>query len=65
MLPELPPLPKAKKVYTTEEFEKMYLELCKLTGWQHAGVPAFKHSNDLGGDLITVQFVYVPYKEVL
>lgn len=50
-----------KKVYTQEEFEKMYLQLCALTGWQHGAIPEFKHMPDIGGSLITVKFVILPY----
>ena len=50
------------KKYTQEEFSAMYLELCKQTHWQLAGSPVFKAMNDLGGSLITVQFVVVPYE---
>jgi hypothetical protein len=49
-----------KKTYTQEEFQKMYLQLCALTGWQHGSNPIFKNMGEVGY-LINVQFTIVPY----
>lgn len=56
-------LTEPKEEYTSEDFSRMYIELCKKTGWQHAGIPALKPMGDLGGSIITIQFSIVPYLE--
>jgi hypothetical protein len=52
-----------KKVYTEQEFANEYLELCKKTGFQISGQAVLKPMNDLGGSLIAIQLVVIPYQE--
>ena len=51
------------KTYTQEEFQKMYLQLCKLTGWQHEAIPTLVPQKESNGNLISVRFIVVPYEE--
>jgi hypothetical protein len=51
-----------KKTYTQEEFQKMYLQLCVLTGWQHGGTPIFRTLGQ-AGSVVDVEFTIIPYKE--
>ena len=53
---------KAKKTYTPEEFQRLYLQLCALTGWQHGSNPVFKNMGEVGF-IINVQFTIVPFTE--
>jgi hypothetical protein len=54
-----------KKTYTADEFNQMYIELCRKTGWTHAAVPALAPMTvgNISGSLIVVQFQVAPYKE--
>lgn len=46
-----------------EDFIREYNALCKRMGWQLAAQPALKPMNDLGGSIIIVQLMIIPYKE--
>lgn len=52
-----------KKVFTQQEFMKMYNDLCATTGWQLVSRPTFKPMADLGGSLITVDIAVVPFRK--
>jgi len=57
----LPPAPVTQKT-TAEDFAREYDALCERMGWQIGGKPALKPMNDLGGCMISVQMVIVPFQ---
>jgi len=52
-----------KQPHSQEEFAAAYIALCLEMGWTHAAQPKLKPMSDLGGFLIAVEFVLVPYQE--